>query len=685
MLDLFLVSTYLFVRCNNHKCVIDLCEEVTSVVRLWPSCLNVLWTEVVCSWLILVQVPLYLILEIPFVFLNNPMAASSSNKMECPDPEWALLQAELLIDQVDWDLVKTYLFDRFSTPPSSYLASQGQTVIADVHSTRVCEHIMHLRPCPSFFDASYHCQGLHPEFLLQGMDVIWTPRTWCCRAFQRRIDLTTPDRCHVPGCQQLHRPGWAHCELVAFRAWALRVDRSHWFTIYCRQPNVNGKLPLYIVHYQDIVYCFRHQGYLPYASFIKHSWKETVEPPLTYLHDYASLVKPFAANYYDDERVQQRRALHRQRSQTPRRPRPEPSQPATTADNFLQQNEHVQPSPVPPHFGTGTPPRSRQPTGSSHQHQPSSFPTPKSNPTSFRPPVQTPYDNRPTPITNPCSTPIAPPSPAYTQTWPEVPADPWAEDSDGLQPPPADLRVTAPPNWQPSTALQTSIRSSHHNFFTQPIPRAYYRDFATFLTGGEQFAPFANWQMPTRLLEDTFSALCRTYNDPSSSVTMTWWGMLSRQTSLHPNQQEYSEQALTIPLPTNTADPEVAILTSFFYTKMNQERAAAFQNPNSDPLTITKNLIQEWLSFAGDQYRLSLTQRGCSARFNYNVATVILDLLSANIPEHQRIWADSDPNINVDPITGKLQFHLWTSTSDVFHPREESLNPGDERHPNNVL
>ena len=354
--------------------------------------------------------------------------------MECPDTEWALLQAELPIDQVDWDLVKTYLFDRFSTPPSSYLASQGQTVIADVHSTRVCEHIMHLRPCPSFFDASYHCQGLHPEFLLQGMDVIWTPRTWCCRAFQRRIDLTTPDRCHVPGCQQLHRPGWAHCELVAFRAWALRVDRSHWFTIYCRQPNVNGKLPLYIVHYQDIVYCLRHQGYLPYASFIKHSWKETVEPPLTYLHDYASLVKPFAANYYDDERVQQRRALHRQRSQTPRRPRPEPSQPATTADNFLQQNEPVQPSPVPPHFGTGTPPRSRQPTGSSHQHQPSSFPTPKSNPTSFRPPVQTPYDNRPTPITNPCSTPIAPPSPAYTQTWPEVPTDPWAEDSDGLQP-----------------------------------------------------------------------------------------------------------------------------------------------------------------------------------------------------------------------------------------------------------
>ena len=229
------------------------------------------------------------------------------------------------------------------------------------------------------------------------------------------------------------------------------------------------------------------------------------------------------------------------------------------------------------------------------------------------------------------------------------------------------LRWTTAPTSRPSSHRSSQLATVHgppdqHPFLPpqlfHPTHSQRNRDFATFLTGGEQFAPFANWQMPTRLLEDTFSALCRTYNDPSSSVTMTWWGMLSRQTSLHPNQQEYSEQTLTIPLPTNTADPEVAILTSFFYTKMNQERAAAFQNPNSDPLTITKNLIQEWLSFAGDQYRLSLTQRGCSARFNYNVATVILDLLSANIPEHQRIWADSDPNINVDPITGKLQFHL---------------------------
>ena len=67
----FLVSTYLFVRCNNHKCVIYLCEEVDSVDRLCLSCLNVLWCEVACSWLILVQVPLYLICEITFLFLSQ--------------------------------------------------------------------------------------------------------------------------------------------------------------------------------------------------------------------------------------------------------------------------------------------------------------------------------------------------------------------------------------------------------------------------------------------------------------------------------------------------------------------------------------------------------------------------------------------------------------------------------------
>ena len=604
------------------------------------------------------------------LFSVTPMAASSSNKMETPDPDWDLLQPNLPINQVDWDLVKTYLFDRFTTPPTEFIQRQGQTIIPDVHPNRICEHIMHFRPCPSFVDPAYRCPGYHPEFLLQGPDVIWTPRTWSCRAFQRRTDLAHQDHCHRPECQQLHRPGWAHSELVAFRSWALSVHRAYWFTIYCCQPNINGKTPLYVTHYQDIQHCLTNQAYLPYADFIKHSWKETVEPPLTYLLDTPSHVPPFAANYYDDERVQQRR-VQRQRSQTPRRPRPAQAAPepteAQTSTNFLPNNTQRPSTTVhaSPRFGQGTPPRSRQPTGSDHTRPTSSFPTPSATPTSFAPPMPAPSTTSPSPISAPCSIPVVPPSPSYTTQWPPTSSDPWAEpDSDGLPTPAANLRVTAPPNLEPSHALQISLQESRYNFFTQPIPRAYFRDFTNYLSsGGEQFAPFANWQIPTRLLSDTYALLRRNYNDEGSSNTMTWWGLLSRQSSLHPDQREYTEQTLTIPLPTNTADPEIAILTSFFYTKMNQERALAFQTNPGNPVETTQTFLKEWLSFAGDQYRLSLNQRGTSARFSYNVASVILDLLTANIPEHQRVWADSDPNIQVDPISGRLQFHRWDETA----------------------
>ena len=64
----FLVSTYLFVRCNNHKSVWHLCEEVSWIpleLKLAHLCLRRCLN---CSWLILVQVPLYPEICIPFFF-----------------------------------------------------------------------------------------------------------------------------------------------------------------------------------------------------------------------------------------------------------------------------------------------------------------------------------------------------------------------------------------------------------------------------------------------------------------------------------------------------------------------------------------------------------------------------------------------------------------------------------------
>ena len=90
---------------------------------------------------------------------------------------------------------------------------------------------------------------------------------------------------------------------------------------------------------------------------------------------------------------------------------------------------------------------------------------------------------------------------------------------------------------------------------------------------------------------------------------MTWWGMLQRQRSVLQDRQEYTEQTLTIPLPTNTADPEQAILTTFFYMLMNQQRSQAFQSQES-PLHITQRLLVDWIQMAGDYHRLASQQTG---------------------------------------------------------------------------
>ena len=231
-----------------------------------------------------------------------------------------------------------------------------------------------------------------------------------------------------------------------------------------------------------------------------------------------------------------------------------------------------------------------------------------------------------------------------------------AESDQDLPLPPASLKISPRPIWAPPTFV-TDIVTNAPNWFTKPIPTRQFRDLHSYMTGGsEKFAPFADWQLPSRLLEDNFQAFRSTNQDPGSTVAMTAWGVLFWQRSLHSNRDEYQEQTLTIPLPTNTADPELSILTSFFYMKMQRELSVAFSRSNASPLNITQTLLREWLTFAGDHYRLARTQQGVAQQFNDNVANVVLDLINANIPQHQRSWADSDRNITVDQATSQLRF-----------------------------
>ena len=76
---------------------------------------------------------------------------------------------------------------------------------------------------------------------------------WGCHAFQRRSSLRPlDDHCGVPNCRQLHRPGFQHCELVAFRDWAAHVHEDSWFTVWTSTPDIQGQAPLSLIHYSTL-------------------------------------------------------------------------------------------------------------------------------------------------------------------------------------------------------------------------------------------------------------------------------------------------------------------------------------------------------------------------------------------------------------------------------------------------
>ena len=593
----------------------------------------------------------------------HPMAtSSSSNKMEQQPPDWALLQLDVATNQVNWSHVRLYMTERFSHPPTSFVQRQGMSLYEHVDRSQICDHILRMRPCPSFFDAYQPCKMLHPEFILQNDILLWTPRTWTCHAYQRRRDLWNRCwNCDIPHCGQLHRQGWEHSEMFGFRAWIASVEPRFWYSVYCLEPNYSGRLPLYTIDFQDLQNCLATQPFITPELHCKHDWKDSVPSPSTYIMEVPSRVQPLASNFNEPERVQRRKMQHR--DNTPRGYR------STHRDNtphrrdpFLSSqtpSDHAQPY-TSPRFGPGTPPRSRQPTGSENM-RPSTFPPATSGPPIiFSPSASTANPQGPQRIATPLTHPVPTPSPSYVamtfdpappSTGPEF--DWNAESDQDLPLPPASLKISPRPIWAPPTFV-TDIVTNAPNWFTKPIPTRQCRDLHSYMTGGsEKFAPFADWQLPSRLLEAFRST---NLQDPGSTVAMTTWRVLFRQRSLHSNRGEYEEQTLTIPLPTNTADPELSILTSFFYMKMQRELSLAFSRSTASPLNITQNLLREWLQFAGDHYRLARTQQGVAQQFNDNVANVVLDLINANIPQHQRSWADSDRNVTVDQATSRLRF-----------------------------
>ena len=346
-----------------------LCEEVTSLEVGWIMSL-----ELSCLLLSLARGSFWYKCPLCTFDCENfspgslhPMAtSSSSNKMEQQPPDWALLQLDVATNQVNWSHVRLYMTERFSHPPTAFVQRQNTSLHEHVDRSQICDHILRMRPCPSFFDAYQPCKMFHPEFILQNDILLWTPRTWPCHAYQRRRDLWNRCwNCEIPHCGQLHRQGWEHSEMFGFRAWIASVEPRFWYSVYCLEPNFSGRLPLYTIDFQDLQTCLATQPFITTELHSKHDWKDSVPSPPTYIIEVPSRVQPLASNFNEPERVHNRKM--RNRDTTPRGQRPTQSEvPPHRRDPFLSAqipSDHVQSCPS-PRFGPGTPPRSRQPTGS---------------------------------------------------------------------------------------------------------------------------------------------------------------------------------------------------------------------------------------------------------------------------------------------------------------------------------
>ena len=456
----------------------------------------------------------------------------------------------------------------------------------------------------------------------------------------------TQDHCGIPNCRQMHRPGFQHCELAAFREWAKHSHPNAWFTVWTSTPDIQGQTPLSLIPYSCLVECLRHQPFLTLAKHDQHDWRERIPAPLTYLYDQQSAVQPLEPNYYEQHRVERRRRERHDRATTPRPTRPDPTTPRTPTtpsraycpQTFLPTTAPNQP-PLGPSFGRpGTPPRSTRATSSN-------FPA----------------------------------------------ANPWTRQGPTTQPPMAPQPTT-------TSATAHAVLPEHHPRCVEPIlgwwsTHATTRptDFSQTQLGTSQLTKPRAYQLIHRLLYTTATqtilqrlyslhyqlrqicSFCRLADahqtpgrdlQPCPTSQMTWWGLLHRQSSLYSDQQTYTEQTLTIPLPTNTADPETSILTTFFYMFMNQERARAFQSTDR-PIATTKRLLTEWIGLAGDFYRLSTRQLGSAQRITLTMATVILDIINANIPVEQRQFVPTDRNVTLDALTHKLRFYdPWRSRTE---------------------
>ena len=262
--------------------------------------------------------------------------------------------------------------------------------------------------------------------------------------------------------------------------------------------------------------------------------------------------------------------------------------------------------------------------------------------------------------------------------------DPFEEDSDGLEFPSAHLQISRPvPKAQPPQPtdyqllpqLRTLVNIQNYqpraitgedsSYFIGEIPAPYMRH--PYPSAPGELSPTNNrrttWQLPSDILHQLNSA---NIQHPTNIThrSMTPWGLFTRMQMHTPTGQfTHTEQALTIPFATQTANPELAIIQWLFHQRITHDRQAATQDFLTElqrdqdivPASYFNSVARDWITTAADLYRITINRQMTPASATMrNMAQTILTTINDNTTPQDRHMV-SDSNIGLNSI-GELYF-----------------------------
>ena len=231
------------------------------------------------------------------------------------------------------------------------------------------------------------------------------------------------------------------------------------------------------------------------------------------------------------------------------------------------------------------------------------------------------------------------------------------EDSDGLELPGANLRLSrspAPPTPAPEPDFQlypqlialaneinynpVAITGSDNSYRLPDVPAIFLRHVFPSAPGEINLAATSNtsWQLPSNILHQLYHSTPQ-HQQHTIQQSITPWGLFTRmgiQDAAH--QHTHYEQSLTIPFATRTASPELAIIRWLIHQRITHERQRVTRdylteltrNRHLQPGSYFNSVARDFITTAADIYRATRGQNAPARTTFRNMAQEILTLIN---------------------------------------------------------